>query len=202
MEEKTFYQRIQKARVDLQNLEIKKSGKVDFTQKSGGRTKYDYYELADFLPAINELCKKHDLMTHFSIIPGEVEKAELTIIDVLGEVSPIVFTSPTADAKSLGDELKNLGAKTTYLRRYLMMTAFEMVESDAVEQIRKDLNEALSKEDEEKIRSAKDFAELTKICGGLKTKYKVELITPIFEEMKAKLEQDAPTEEEAKEETK
>lgn len=183
MEKRTFLQRFQDARIELQDMELKKTGKVSFKSVN-----FTYYELSDFLPAINQLCKKHGLVTKFDIIPGEHEKAELSILDAEGDCNPIVFTSSTAESTSLGDGLKNYGGKTTYTRRYLLMTAFEMVESDRVEQVRKDVNDAISEEDEKLIKSAKDYKELTKICGGLKSKYKVELITPLFEDMKVELE--------------
>ena len=43
-----IYEKLQKARVDLQSKGIKKSGKNTFA-------KYDYYELADFMPAVNSI---------------------------------------------------------------------------------------------------------------------------------------------------
>ena len=47
-----IYQKIQKARVELQNSKLKKSGKNDFS-------KYEYFELGDFLPNINKICDEN-----------------------------------------------------------------------------------------------------------------------------------------------
>lgn len=183
-----IYQKLQKARVELQDLKLKKSGTVDFKTKSGKRTNFAYYELADFLPAINELCNKHGLMTRFSIIPSEKEKTVLTIINIEDPTEKIAFVSPTATSTSLGDPLKDLGSKITYLRRYLFMTAFEIVESDMVDSIKRDLTSEVSEVDVKKIEESKTFKELTDVCGKLKKIYKVDLITPFYNEKKIELE--------------
>ena len=53
-----LYQKLQKVRVELQNSKLKKSGKNTFS-------KYEYFELGDFLPKVNELCEKYNLSTIF-----------------------------------------------------------------------------------------------------------------------------------------
>lgn len=186
-----IYQKIAKVRVDLQNLNLKKSGNNTFSH-------YQYFELGDFLPAINELCLKNDLITAFSIIHDKgTEKAILTLYNASEPTEKLCFVSPTAeveigrkkDGTGGAEPIQNLGGKTTYLRRYLLMTAFEMVESDMVEKIKRDLTDEISEEDQTRIRGAKSMESLTKICGELKTKYKISLITPIYDEMKVKLDQ-------------
>ena len=42
------FEKLQKARVDLQKKELKKSGKNTYSN-------YDYFQLADFLPELNEI---------------------------------------------------------------------------------------------------------------------------------------------------
>ena len=42
-----LYQKLQKVRVELQNSKLKKSGKNTFS-------KYEYFELGDFLPKVKE----------------------------------------------------------------------------------------------------------------------------------------------------
>jgi len=182
-----IYQKLSTVRVALQDLNLKKTGKVDFTNKAGKRTQYSYYELADILPAINALCHKNDITTRMTIVG--VKENEKAILDVVDGSDRISFSIPTAESTSLNDQLKDLGAKLTYLRRYLFMMAFEIVESDIVEAINKELNNEVSEKDKEKILACSDMATLTATCAEMKPKYKTSLITPIYDEVRAKLEQ-------------
>ena len=180
-----IYQKLIKARIELQNLNLKKSGNVSFKQ-----TNYDYYELADFLPAINSLCEKHELVTTFDITySNDKEKAILTITNATEPSEIIIFIAPTAEVSG-SDAIKTLGAKITYMRRYMLMTAFEMVESDKVEKINRDLADELPKDAIEKIKKSKTKDELIKTCSILKTQYKYSLITPYFDKQMEILNQD------------
>jgi len=82
-----------------------------------------------------------------------------------------------------------LGGKITYMRRYMLMIAFEMVESDSIEAIKRDLADELPADNVKEISEAKDFATLTSICGKLKEKYKPELIKPYYDTRKEELEE-------------
>ena len=186
-----IYQKLQKTRIDLQNMKLQKSGKNAYSN-------FTYYELSDFLPAINSLCNKNGLYTQFSIVSEEgLEKAVLIIVNNELPEERVMFTSPTAEAEigkkkdgtGGADPIQNLGGKITYLRRYLLQMAFEMVEPEMVDSINRELTVEVSDEDKEKINAAKSIADLTKVCGELKTKYKISLITPLYEEAKIKLEQ-------------
>lgn len=176
-----IYQKLATARVELQDMKLKKTGK---------NQTMSYYELGDILPAVNGLCKKHDMMTKLSIIHDGLEMAVLTVYNASEPKEKIDFVCPTAEAQlPRGQEIQNLGAKITYLRRYMLMTAFEIVESDMVDKVNIDLTEEVSEEDQAKIRSAKNMDSLVKVCASMKSKYKMSLITPIYDEVKAKLEQ-------------
>ena len=118
------YEKIQQVRVELQNLGLNKSGKNKFAG-------YTYFELSDFLPAINQLCKDHKLMTHISFTR---EEATLTIINAEAPEEKVIYTSPMYEAVLKGAHpIQNAGAVITYQRRYLMMLAFEIVECDALD---------------------------------------------------------------------
>ena len=67
-----IYQKLQKSRVELQNKKLKKTGMNKYSN-------YDYFELGDFLPGINEICEKNGLATIFHFTS---ELATLKIIDV------------------------------------------------------------------------------------------------------------------------
>lgn len=119
-----IYEKIQQVRVELQNLGLNKSGKNKFAG-------YTYFELSDFLPAINQLCKDHKLMTHISFTK---EEATLTIINAEAPDEKVTYTSPMYEAVLKGAHpIQNAGAVITYQRRYLMMLAFEIVECDALD---------------------------------------------------------------------
>ena len=188
-----IHQKLQQARVDLQDMKLKKTGENKYSN-------YTYYELSDFLPAINAICNKLKLFTKFNIFVNKgKEIAVLEVRDIDKPEETISFTSETKDVEigkkkdgSGGAEpIQNLGGKTTYMRRYLYMIAFEIVESDLVEKINKELeDQELDAEDKAKIANAPTPKKLIKICSALKKKYKISLITPLYDEQKIKLEQE------------
>lgn len=119
-----IYQKIQKMRVDLQGMNIKKSGK----NKHMG---YDYYELADIMPPINKL---QDQYGTCSFVTFNETEAVLTIVNSEKPEEAIEFASPMKDAVLKGAHpIQNLGAVETYQRRYLYMAAFEIVEADTLD---------------------------------------------------------------------
>jgi hypothetical protein len=117
------YAKLQKARVMLQSMPIKKSG---FNSFAG----FKYFELSDFLPSVNTIFAELGLCSVFSIIDG---KATLRIVD--SEFGgAIFFSSPIADAASgKAPPIQALGSMHTYIRRYLMLNALEITEHDAVD---------------------------------------------------------------------
>jgi len=122
----SVYKKLQQCRVDLQNLNIKKSGKNKF---SG----YDYFELADILPHINNLFNDHGLCGVVSFFP---DLATLRIYDVEKPESQVEFCSPMAEAQLKGcHAIQNLGAVETYQRRYLYMSALEITEHDVLDAV-------------------------------------------------------------------
>jgi len=117
------YEKLLQARILLKKQGIKQGGKNDFA-------KYTYYELADFVPAITDICAEVKIIPMVSF----GEQAIMTIVDLEKPEDTIIFSSPMSTASLKGcHEVQNLGAVQTYLRRYLYQTAFEIVESDFVE---------------------------------------------------------------------
>lgn len=182
-----IYQKLTIARNELLKLNLKKSGRVSFKT-----TNYTYYDMGDFFPAINELCLKHGMTTKF-ITTGK--EAVLTIINNDDPTDKINFVANIsgviANVVAPENHMKNWGGKITYMRRYMMLTAFEMAESDMIEEISKNLNNEISEKDLKKIEGAKTMVELTKVCGELKQNYKVALINPLYESKKAEIQQNA-----------
>ena len=117
------YSKLQKARVLLQELPLKKSG---FNSFAG----FKYFELADFLPSINNIFDDLGLCSVFSISD---DVATLRIFD--SEFGGVVyFRSPIAEAGAgKAPPIQALGSMHTYLRRYLFLNALEITEHDAVD---------------------------------------------------------------------
>lgn len=119
-----IYQKLNASRTALQASKLSKSGHNKFAG-------YSYFELGDFLPAINASFEKLGL---FSQVSFTNEMATLTITDCDKPEDKIVFTSPMAEASLKGvHPIQNLGAVETYQRRYLYLTALEIVEHDALD---------------------------------------------------------------------
>ena len=115
--------KLMNARMALQSMSLKKSGHNKFSN-------YYYFELGDFLPQINEIFHGQGLC---GVISYTKEYADLTITDV-DDGTHIIISSPMVDANLKGAHaIQNLGAVETYQRRYLWMTAMEIVEHDALD---------------------------------------------------------------------
>lgn len=145
------YEKLQKARIKLQHTELKKSGHNKFAG-------YKYFELGDFLPAIQSIFFELKLCP---VVSFGVELATLRIIDTENG-GCVTFTSPMAEANLKGcHPIQNLGAVETYSRRYLYVTAMEIVEHDSIDSsepvsakpITVDVFQSMSEEDQEAIRS-------------------------------------------------
>ena len=119
----TIHKKLMQARIALQNTKLTKSGHNKF---SG----YFYFELSDFLPTINTIFNEIGLC---GVVSFKSDLATLTITDI-DDGKEIVITSPMADANLKGcHPIQNLGAVETYSRRYLWVTAMEIVEHDALD---------------------------------------------------------------------
>jgi hypothetical protein len=117
------HKKLMNARMALQSMQLKKSGHNKFAG-------YQYFELGDFLPQINEIFHSIGLC---GVISYDTDYASLTITDV-DDGTNIVITSPMVEANLKGAHaIQNLGAVETYQRRYLWMTAMEIVEHDALD---------------------------------------------------------------------
>lgn len=119
-----IYQKLQKSRVELQNKKLKKTGMNKYSN-------YDYFELGDFLPGINEICEKNGLATIFNFTS---ELATLKIIDVDNIESTLEFSTPVEIASLKGcSAIQNIGGTQSFARRYLYIMAFEIAESDMID---------------------------------------------------------------------
>lgn len=119
----SVHSKLMAARVELQGTALKKSGQNKFAG-------YNYFELGDFLPTIQAIFNRLGLC---GVVSYSIEYATLTITDT-EDGTVIVITSPMAEANLKGTHpIQNLGAVETYSRRYLWMTAMEIVEHDILD---------------------------------------------------------------------
>ena len=119
----SVHKKLMQARIKLQGTKLTKSGHNKFAG-------YRYFELGDFLPAIQDIFNELGLC---GIISYNNEFATLTITDTEGG-GEVVISSPMSTAALKGcHEVQNLGAVQTYIRRYLWVTAMEIVEHDVLD---------------------------------------------------------------------
>ena len=123
MENFEVYAKLQKCRVELQNMELKKSGHNKFAG-------YRYFELGDFLPAVNTLFDIYGLCYSLEF---DKDMATMWISDA--NVGPTIkFCCPMESAILKGCmPVQNLGASITYITRYLLVMALAISEHDAVD---------------------------------------------------------------------
>ena len=122
----SVYKKLQEARIKLQSIQMKKSGHNKFAG-------YQYFELGDFLTPIQQIFNEVGLC---GVVSFSAETATLRIVDVDAPNEVIEFTSPMGSAALKGcHEVQNIGAVETYQRRYLYVTALEIVEHDALEAV-------------------------------------------------------------------
>ena len=119
----SVHKKLMQARITLQGMPLKKSGKNKFAG-------FEYFELGDFLPQIQQIFSQIGLC---GVVSFDTQLATLTITDT-EDGSNIVLTSPMAEANLKGvHPIQNMGAVETYSRRYLWVAALEIVEHDALD---------------------------------------------------------------------
>lgn len=132
-QKKNVYEKLAEARVMLQNKKLKKSG----YNKYGG---FNYFELSDFLPSVNEIFAQLKLCSQFSLtkeIYDDNETNDVAKLFVINTEEPsdvLLFSSPVAEANMKGAvAIQQLGAMHTYMRRYLWLIAMEICENDEID---------------------------------------------------------------------
>ena len=124
----TLNESISNIRIELQNVDIKKSGENKFS-------KFKYYELSDFLPSLNSLMYKEGIN---DIIDYDDKFAKLVLIK--GEerqeykIPFKMFEVPLSNAgKPQMQEIQYLGALVTYYKRYLYVNAFGITDGEVID---------------------------------------------------------------------
>lgn len=117
-----------KIRVDLQNSKLKKSGKNKFAG-------FDYFELADFLPRLNELMLQEGINDRFNIKDDyatlELQKGE----EINTYTMPFVMFEVPMNKGGIPSmqKIQYLGALNTYYKRYLYLNAFGITDGEIID---------------------------------------------------------------------
>jgi len=139
------------SRVALQHKSLNKSGHNKFAG-------YKYFELADFLPTVQQIFQEKGLV---DVISFTETLATMIVFDI-EDGSSVSFTSPMGSANLKGcHEVQNIGAVESYQRRYLYTTALAIVENDVLDAVTGDDKpkailigqnpEVFAKKEEEKV---------------------------------------------------
>ena len=121
--DKQVYEKLQRARVELQGVKLEKSGHNKFAG-------YKYFELADFLPTVNKIF--FDVGLSHTLEFTDTLATMLIVDTELG--GSCKFTCPMATAELKGcHPVQNLGASITYITRYLLVMALAICEHDALD---------------------------------------------------------------------
>lgn len=148
---KTLYGKLKQIKVELRKVINTKSG-------YNTHSKFKYYQLEDFLPQVLEAFSRYNIYNEYSIdtdleiveertdFDGEnnktyktvtkkpVEYAYLYLKNLDNEDDEMVYRLKTAEASVYGAAaIQNLGAKITYMKRYIYMSLLDIVEPDAVD---------------------------------------------------------------------
>jgi hypothetical protein len=119
------YKKLSDARIKLQRTELTKSGHNKFAG-------YKYFELGDFLPAVQSIFNEVGLV---DVISFTEDLATMVVYDV-DDGSSVTFTSPMGTANLKGcHEVQNIGAVETYQRRYLYTVSMAVSEHDALDAV-------------------------------------------------------------------
>ena len=113
------------SRVALQHKSLNKSGHNKFAG-------YKYFELADFLPTVQQIFQEKGLV---DVISFTETLATMIVFDI-EDGSSVSFTSPMGSANLKGcHEVQNIGAVESYQRRYLYTAALAIVENDVLDAV-------------------------------------------------------------------
>ena len=134
---KTLNQSIISIRVSLQNAKLKKSGRNKFAG-------FDYFELSDFLPKLNELMLEEDINDRYYIKDGyavlELIKGDevntytmpFVMFDTPANIKVDKDTGEVREIKTMQD-IQYLGALNTYYKRYLYLNAFGITDGEVID---------------------------------------------------------------------
>lgn len=167
---------------------ITKSGKVSV----GSIVLYEYYELSDFIPTLLEELKTNRLVFKINYLKDkatlEVSDEDKTDIETFEIYYNENITNPLpAKGKN---PLQQMGELMTYIKRYLLVNAFNLCDNDSTEQVQNVQNQNLRSltQNGQKNTCIKEAQQITEICEKIDSaqniREKTALINKGFETIK------------------
>lgn len=118
------YTKIQKGKLYFMEQGIRKSGKNKFH-------KFNYYELKDLLPVVLRWMDENNMSSHYNFSSST---ATLIIRDEDTKTSAsFSIPLPAVTMENPFQAMQVIGGLQTYARRYLLIQAFDIEESDAID---------------------------------------------------------------------
>lgn len=171
----SVYAKLAKAKAMIHKLPLKKSGvnRQYYQDKKTNEWKireFYYFELGDFMAdtmaifADVGICGVETFIPSKADVNGVVtpELYKLTIVDTEDD-SNVEMVIPTAEA-DMKSVIQGLGAKCTYLRRYVWLMALDLAENDAVDA---EGNDPSIKQDSDEAEYVKEFIKVRNQLEGL-----------------------------------
>ena len=124
LNDKTLLESLQEVRFKLYGMELKKTGYNPYG-------KFNYFQLEDFVPQATWLFYERG-MTPVCWIEIDGNGIEYGYLTINKGVEQVMFKIPTAET-GLSNAMQGMGAKVTYVRRYLYMLALDLVENDILD---------------------------------------------------------------------
>lgn len=156
----SIYKKLQQARAELHAKQLKKTG------NNNGKP---FFELGDFMP---EAIKLFNAIGLCGVVSYTNELATLTIHDTDSDAT-VVITSPFGSAELRGcHAVQNIGAVETYQRRYLWMTALDIIEHDGLETSGAPIDKIDEQDMLARIEAVKTIDELRTLRGTLQSECK------------------------------
>ena len=171
MEKNNVYQKFMKAKADFHNTNMQKSGENKFS-------KFKYFELGDIIPVAIRCLTANGLVSTTNFTK---ETATLSIIDTEsgGNIDfSLDLTEAVLDLKG-SQAIQGLGAKITYIRRYLLQIAFDIIEQDVIDSTSGKPVKDLVQTGEEKTDLRNTLNEIEGICTDLAKTKRDEVVTTI-----------------------
>ena len=175
---KSVHEKMSVIKKELSKCKIPKSGHNKFAG-------FNYHELQDFMPFINDLNQKHGV----NCVPRFLKKegiCTLKIVNTEDEQNYYEVVIPFVEAQMLAkggspsnvDAIQRMGSTLTYNRRYLYMSAYDIIESDGVDSLPPQEKPKTPPKEKAPVKPKKDFQE-----GGFE-----KALSSVFEgEIKAEL---------------
>ena len=166
----SIYEKLARIQEEVMNTSFSKSGENKFQ-------KYDYFELEDLLQKIIPLTIKYETTIMFSFTEHGVLKLKDWNPEK-GEVS-IRVPFPELEAINRGtNKIQSTGAYITYLKRYLLMNMFLIMEKDIVDSNTN--NAGVKKETNTSKKEVSDSNPVQKVREYIHSKDSTLEITPLM----------------------